>query len=89
MAAVRQVLANRVRSTTNFLMCRRDNQNTPRRISGHFAVKVSDSASTFNKWNFVHSTEAFQLFEALFWGLTQGLNGVPVLCLRLTLDASE
>jgi hypothetical protein len=60
-------------------MCRRYDQNSPRRIIGHFPIEVSDSTGALGKWNFMHSTQPFQLFKSLLRGLAERLNGVPIL----------
>ncbi len=51
MTALRKVIANRASDTANFLMRRRDNQNTPRRIGGHLPVEISNRTATLDKGN--------------------------------------
>ena len=89
MTALRKVAANRASDSANFLMCGRDNQNTPGRIGGHLPVEISNRPATLGKGNLVHSAKPFQLLKTLFGSLAQGLNGVSILRVRLTLYAGQ
>jgi hypothetical protein len=89
MTAFRKIIANRTGDTTNLLMRGRYNQNTPRRISGHISVEISNRAATLAKGNLAYRAKPLQLLKALFGNLAQGLNGVSILRVSLTLYAGR